>query len=183
MNITKTIAFLLEACSNLKSIGAIQHILQADYLLSYLPRWPCTGTLETLRCQIRGISRLADADQEISYHQALVNFMIDQPLTPYQEAARDIYELGHVVQQPVLFVRLAQLTNLKVLDLGIEYRKINAGFERNPSYYKVGAKRYVDYGEALPNTLELTLASGLGELKTLKKLEVFGFEGCNHRIG
>ncbi|KAF9150389.1 hypothetical protein BG015_007808 [Linnemannia schmuckeri] len=130
-----TIAFLLEACPNLKSIDAIQHILQTNYLLSYLPRWPYTGTLETLCCQIRGISCFANADQDFSYRQALVNVIIDQPLTSDQEATRDIYEFGHVVQQPLLFVRLAQLTNLKVMDLGREYRNINAEFGRNPSYY------------------------------------------------
>ncbi|KAF9541530.1 hypothetical protein EC957_002966 [Mortierella hygrophila] len=181
--IDNTISILLESCPNLKSIDAIQHILQANYFISYLPTWPCVKTLEHLRCQIRGISRLADADQEFTYRQALINVMIDQPLTPNQKKARDIYDFGHVVQQPLLFARLAQLTNLKVLDLGMEYRKINAAYGRSKPYYKVGAKRYVEYGGPLPDTLELTLASGLDKLKTLKKLEVFGFEGCNHRIG
>ncbi|KAF9296666.1 hypothetical protein BGZ88_012127 [Linnemannia elongata] len=177
-----SIAILLEFCPNLKSIDAIQHILQTDYLLSSLPSWPCAKTLEHFRCQIRGISRLADDEQEFSYRQALVNVMIDQPLTPDQKAARDIYDLGNV-QQPLLFARLAQLTNLKVLDLGMEYREIDAGYGRRPPYYKVGAKQYVEYGDPLPDTFELTLVSGLNELKTLTKLEVFGFEGCKHRIG
>ncbi|KAK3818211.1 MAG: hypothetical protein JOS17DRAFT_757368 [Linnemannia elongata] len=184
MNTTdNTIAILLESCPNLKSIDAIQHVLQTDYLLSSPPPWSCTKTLEHFRCQIRGICRLADADEEFSFRQALVNIMIDRPLTPDQEAAKTLYDLGHILQQPLLYARLAKLTNLKVLDLGMEYRKINAGYGRSPPYYKVGAKRYIEYGDPLPDTFELTLASGLDELKTLKKLEVFGFEGCNHRMG
>lgn len=181
-----TIALLLESCSNLKSINAIQHILHTDYLLSSaIQKWSCTESLETLRCQIRGVSRLVDTDsaQELAYRQGCINLLIDQPLTPAQETALAIYELGHDHQQPILYARLATLTSLRTLDLGMEYRDIGAEYRRDKPYYKVGAKRYIHYGDPLPDTLELSLTSGLDQLKTLKRLEVFGFEGCNHRIG
>ncbi|KAF9093075.1 hypothetical protein BGX29_010115 [Mortierella sp. GBA35] len=42
---------------------------------------------------------------------------------------------------------------------------------------------YVAYTGLLPGTMELSLTSGLDRLGTLKDLEVFGFEGVDHRIG
>ncbi|KAG0318400.1 hypothetical protein BGZ97_003844 [Linnemannia gamsii] len=181
-----TIAILLESCPNLKSVDAIQHVLHTDYLLSSTTqKWSCTETLETLRCQIRGISRLIDTDsaQALAYRQGCINLLIDEPLTPVQEIALSIYEIGHDHQQPLLYARLATLTSLRTLDLGMEYRDINNAYGRDKPYYNVRAKRYIHYGNLLPDTLELSLSSGLDQLKTLKKLEVFGFEGCNHRIG
>lgn len=45
-----------------------------------------------------------------------------------------------------------------------------------------GAQSYKDYGDPFPDTLELSLASGLDRLSTLTELEVFGFESVDHRI-
>ncbi|KAF9107260.1 hypothetical protein BGX29_006779 [Mortierella sp. GBA35] len=176
---TNVLGLLLEKCPNLKTIDAIQHILEVEYL-STSPAWICQS-LENFRCQIRGISRLSNPDLIFDYRQGRFNTMIDQPLSPDQEHALQLFKSGRE-QQCLVLVRLSQLVHLKTLDLGMEYRKIGAGYGRMQPYYRVGSKRYVDYGAPLPDTMELSLESGLDQLKTLKELEVFGFEGCDHRI-
>ncbi|KAK3841591.1 MAG: hypothetical protein J3R72DRAFT_153657 [Linnemannia gamsii] len=178
-----TIAVLLENCPNLKTINAIQHILHVDYLTNMTcPTWISANSLETLRCQIRGISRLSDPEETYTYHEALVHIMIDQPLSLEEEDALRVFKTGRD-QQRLIYARLSQLTKLKTLDIGMEFRRLGAGYGRNQPYYKVGRKRYINYGQPLTDTLEFSLESGLDQLKTLKELEVFGFEGCNRRIG
>ncbi|KAF8946189.1 hypothetical protein BGZ47_001077 [Haplosporangium gracile] len=49
--------------------------------------------------------------------------------------------------------------------------------------YTYNDQKYVKYGIPYENTLELTLATGLDHLSGLRHLEVFGFEGVDHRIG
>ncbi|KAF9123121.1 hypothetical protein BGW39_009247 [Mortierella sp. 14UC] len=180
--IYNTIAILLENCPNLKTINAIQHILHVDYFTNTsCPPWICATSLETLRCQIRGISRLRDPEETYIYRDALVHIMIDQPLFPEEEYALRLFKTGRD-QERLIFARLSQLTLLRTLDIGMEYRSVQAGYGCNQPYYKVGRKRYIDYGRPLTDTLELSLESGLDQLKTLRELQVFGFEGCNHRI-
>ncbi|KAG0322805.1 hypothetical protein BGZ97_003744 [Linnemannia gamsii] len=75
---------------------------------------------------------------------------------------------------------LAALTSLKVLDLGYEYRDIRGAQSKkiqDPNWtIKIE-------GEPTLDSLELTLATGLDRLSSLTQLEIFGFEGVNHRIG
>ncbi|KAI9238436.1 MAG: hypothetical protein BYD32DRAFT_460666 [Podila humilis] len=67
------------------------------------------------------------------------------------------------------------------LDLGFEDRmpEVESDYDL---YCKGEEQGYVEYEKPPFDTLELSLASGLGRFGVLKNLEVFGFECMNHRI-
>ncbi|KAF9929078.1 hypothetical protein FBU30_001864 [Linnemannia zychae] len=175
-----SVAILLQNCRHLKHINAIQHAITAEHLDS-APEWVCNSSLKTFRVQIRGITRLLTSEEMVDSQAAYVNSLIDRPNTPAQEHALQVLNKSRD-QHHRIYSRLSHLTALTVLDLGMEFRHIDVYRSKNPPYYKVGAKRYIDYGDPFPDTLELSLKSGLSQLETLKNLEVFGFEGCDHRM-
>ncbi|KAF9103539.1 hypothetical protein BGX29_003238, partial [Mortierella sp. GBA35] len=78
---------------------------------------------------------------------------------------------------------IGQLTSLKTLNFGYEHRNVRLPEWDEPPVYEVDGIEYIQYGGLIPNTLELLVDSGLDRLSALKDLEVFGFEGCDHRIG
>ncbi|KAF9133292.1 hypothetical protein BGW39_010109 [Mortierella sp. 14UC] len=89
-----------------------------------------------------------------------------------QEHHRQFYEI------------LGQLTQLKVFELGIDQRLGQEGALRaNKRRTRLvdGRMYFTGYGPS-PDTPRLDLSSGLDRLKTLEKLEVFGFEGVDHRM-
>ncbi|KAG0272866.1 hypothetical protein BGZ95_011339 [Linnemannia exigua] len=143
---------LLRRCPNLKTLDAIWQGIDASDLLE--EPWICRS-LETLRCQIVGIDLLTSKGN-IRY---------------------DVHER--------VYDRLAEMTQLRVLDLGHEFRN---GFDAlwmatgDNGLCEIDGRMYTWLSPPIPGTLELTLASGLGRLSALKKLEVFGFEGVHHRI-
>ncbi|KAF9126189.1 hypothetical protein BGW39_006822, partial [Mortierella sp. 14UC] len=63
------------------------------------------------------------------------------------------------------------------------YRSIDSATMETLGRYTVDGVDYLSYGYSIPYTMELSLASGLDRLATLKDLEVFGFEEVDHRIG
>ncbi|KAF9088032.1 hypothetical protein BGX29_000491 [Mortierella sp. GBA35] len=82
-----------------------------------------------------------------------------------------------------IYKELSRLTNLRVLELGVDNIDGYDLMGSDPGTYLVDGRLYYNYFGPTPNTLKLSLDSGLGRLNTLKKLEVFGFEGVDHRIG
>lgn len=76
----------------------------------------------------------------------------------------------------LLSTRIARLTLLQVLDLGMEVWFITF-------YGDNGDIRVANLGPPTFDTLELRLGAGLGILSTLSRLEVFGFEGINNKVG
>ncbi|KAG0248910.1 hypothetical protein BGZ95_007791, partial [Linnemannia exigua] len=54
------VSILLESCPNLTTIDAIEHRIDANYLLEH--PWVCEETLETFRCQIVGMDRMTSDD-------------------------------------------------------------------------------------------------------------------------
>ncbi|KAF9092983.1 hypothetical protein BGX23_003763 [Mortierella sp. AD031] len=82
-----------------------------------------------------------------------------------------------------IYKELARLTELRVLELGVDNIDRYDLMGGNPGTYLVDGRLYYNHFGPTPNTLKLSLDSGLDRLKTLKKLEVFGFEGVDHRIG
>ncbi|KAG0280239.1 hypothetical protein BGZ95_010838 [Linnemannia exigua] len=183
--LVNTVGILLRECASLKVFDGIHHTLEANHMLQY--PWACRE-LETFRCQIVGIPRLTAMEQKFldtkiksptngndgnnSNGNSTNNTMSRPALIEKQQRS---HELQHQVMD-----HLAALTNLTVLDLGYEYRDI-VGSQYQRQEDPESPLEFI--GDPTPDTLELTLATGLDRLSALTRLEIFGFEGVNHRIG
>ncbi|KAF9927703.1 hypothetical protein BGZ65_006650 [Modicella reniformis] len=97
--------------------------------------------------------------------------VVVQKLKHSQDQHRKVYE------------RLASLQHLKRLDLGFETRSPDSYKASHFYTSEVDGKKYLHYGgSTIDHTLELSLESGLDQLKALKNLELFGFGRVDHRI-
>ncbi|KAG0069266.1 hypothetical protein BGZ89_003225 [Linnemannia elongata] len=191
-----TIGLLLGTCPNLKKIDAPHHRIDADYMNRC--KWVCQG-LESLSCQLTGFARLDSAEQEL--YQDI--FGSDPDLIDIAEMHEEHQSLLDKallckLQHTQVYKQLALMTRLRVLDLGYEFRNVYLRTRINfrnqyPLTNAVAANLlahhppeqtdgYIDYGGPHPGTMRLTLSSGLARLATLVNLEVFGFEGVDHRI-
>ncbi|KAF9126180.1 hypothetical protein BGW39_006813 [Mortierella sp. 14UC] len=168
---TNTASILLTGCSHLKVFDGIHHEIDAEKIIT-LPI--VCHELTTFRCQIRGVPRLTLAEQESISTFAHVSTDLEATLKK-QEQSRDLQR--RVIDQ------LATLTNLRILDLGFEYRDLDIFYGHGSQGLQKAAQPDYDYGSPFLDTLELSLESGLDRLGTLTKLEVFGFESVDHRIG
>ncbi|KAG0377216.1 hypothetical protein BGX24_006494 [Mortierella sp. AD032] len=159
---------LMEECSDLQVLDGVRHTIEFEGLETN--EWVCSG-LEKLRCQFVGFSRLTAVEEAIlGDEEASVMGSSNQVLEERQRVSRE--------QQKTVLDRLSTFTRLRVLDLGYEFRVLQLvrGVRGHPSAYSTLA-------QPIPTTMELSLASGLDRLAALKDLEVFGFEGVDHRIG
>ncbi|KAH7044418.1 hypothetical protein BKA57DRAFT_538332 [Linnemannia elongata] len=170
-----TLSILLENCPHLVEFDGIEHKIEADYLLDH--PWVCKD-LEVLRFQIVGVHRLSE-EEDMDYRQGKLFLRINKNLVEKEREAIEKHERLQVQQRRV-YDRLAEMVHLRVLDLGMEYRNISLPSGRPLIRY--GVHVYEDYGRPIPDTLELSLESGLDRLSTLRELEVVGFEGVDHRI-
>ncbi|KAG0289889.1 hypothetical protein BGZ96_006639 [Linnemannia gamsii] len=166
---------LLEKCRHLTVLDAVHMEISAEHLIAH--SWICQG-LEIFRCQIIRVGRLSE-EEEMDYRQGLLFQRIGRPLSKNESAALEKYHNTVRTQHRLIYNQLAKMTNLKVLDLGMEFRGPR-DFLSKPMIQR-GAQVYREYNLFL-DTLELSLASGLDRLATLDKLEVFGFESVDHRI-
>ncbi|KAG0201156.1 hypothetical protein BGX33_010496 [Mortierella sp. NVP41] len=191
-----TARILLTGCPHLKSFNAIHHEISAEDMVN-LPI-VCHG-LTKFRCQIRGVPRLTTVEQKVlAMHQGTESTTIplitmSTPTTasglPEDLLSKD--ELEAILRkqersrnlQRRVFDRLASLTSLQTIDLGFEYRDLDIFFGHGSMGRTKSAQGDYDYGRPFPDTLELTLKSGFDRLATLTRLEVFGFESVDHRIG
>ncbi|KAG0253450.1 hypothetical protein BGZ95_006318, partial [Linnemannia exigua] len=168
------ISILLESCPNLTTIDAIQHSIDANYLLEH--PWVCEETLETFRCQIVGMGRMTSDDfQAMSLEQG------DSGRSIVEEKYRRCQE-----QHSRVYGRLARLTHLETLDLGGDIQDwVSLIFADggNEAVIEVNGRMFLELSTPIMDSLEFSLASGLGQLSSLKDLRVFGFEGHDHRIG
>ncbi|KAF9138912.1 hypothetical protein BGX30_008578 [Mortierella sp. GBA39] len=169
-------SMLLETCRHLTVLDAVHMEIAAEHLISH--SWICQG-LEVFRCQIIGVNRLSE-EEEMDYRQGLLFQQIGRPLSENESAAIEKYHQTVQLQHRQIYDQLAKMTSLKVLDIGMEYR--NLGFRPGRLTIRRGAQLYIEYDDLFPDTLELSLASGLDRLATLEKLEVFGFQSVDHRI-
>ncbi|KAF9083962.1 hypothetical protein BGX23_010948 [Mortierella sp. AD031] len=172
---------LLEGCPHLKIIDAIHHKVPADRLLP--GQWACQG-LEFLRRQIVGIERLTSEEQQLLNKMS----MSDSAAAPTTSKERMVMEkqLRGREQQRRVFQKIAGLERLKTCDLGYEYREVDLHRWRHnwkERLYTIDEKECLWYSGPIADTLELSLEPGLEQLATLRDLEVFGFEGVDHRIG
>ncbi|KAG0253924.1 hypothetical protein BG011_006081 [Mortierella polycephala] len=165
---------LFTLCPSLKVFDIIEHCVYADELIQQ--PWVCKG-LEKFRCRIIGIERLSNDEQAVYNRVTAPGYAKD--LSAYETAIVQKFERGREQQRQV-YDRLASLTSLKELDLGYENRypwEYDSG-----EWYAVDDREYVRYNGPTPNTMELSLESGLDRLAPLKDLKMFGFEAVDHRI-
>ncbi|KAF9089850.1 hypothetical protein BGX29_011816 [Mortierella sp. GBA35] len=164
---------LFQSCRNLRVFDAIQHKFDAEHLSSAV--WICEG-LQVFRCQIVGLERLNQVEHSI------LSYITESALEETQCSVEEQLVLSKVrtcqYLHEAVYDQLSRFTKLRVLDLGYEYRHLTEYTTR----YTAGGSEYRDYGGLIENTLQLSLASGLDRLSTLKYLEVFGFEGVDHEI-
>ncbi|KAK3820666.1 MAG: hypothetical protein JOS17DRAFT_793763 [Linnemannia elongata] len=173
------LGILLRGCANLKVIDAIQHRIEATEVVRY--PWAATK-LEIFRMQIVGVSRLTK-DREGNLIRAMMAEAGGAGMDVHEDAMFRDHQQSLEQQRQVL-ERLASLTRLRVLDIGFEYRRTRLHFV-NASVAPMEmfqGKKYRAYGGPIPDTLALTLESGLAQLARLKALEVFGFGGVDHHI-
>jgi len=177
---------LLASCPNLRVFNGIQRFVKANDMIR--EPWVCSK-IEKLRCRIVGIDRLTEQEQEIydrivrkdsdCLEDKLSNLKLE--MTAEERDVVQKFDRSREQQRQVL-ERLASLKHLKHLDIGFE--------NRDPWTWKCGAryvssfdeKEYLQYGGPTPDTLELSLESGLGQLDALKELRMFGFESVDHRL-
>ncbi|KAF9085048.1 hypothetical protein BGX23_009996 [Mortierella sp. AD031] len=170
--VSNTVCGILESCPDLGVLDAICHKIEA-----------------ILCCQILGIERLMPEEEIV------MDALVDS--RRYHLESKDWDSLllsgneGDVVaklqrsreQQQETCGWIGQLTSLKTLNFGYEHRNVRLPEWDEPPVYEIDGIEYIQYGGPIPNTLELLVDSGLDRLSALKDLEVFGFEGCDHRIG
>lgn len=174
--VVNTVGMLLETCRHLTVLDAVHMEIAAKHLIAN--PWICQR-LEVFRCQIIGVNRLSE-EEEMDYRQGLLFQQIGWPLSENESAAIEKYRQTVQLQHHQIYDQLAKMTSLKVLDLGMEYR--NRSFLAGRLMIQRGAQLYIKYENLFPDTLELSLVSGLDRLATLEKLEVFGFQSVDHRI-
>ncbi|KAG0060487.1 hypothetical protein BGZ89_012233 [Linnemannia elongata] len=149
------LSYFLEGCPKLRVLDTSRYNVDATRL-GEGRAWVCRD-LEVLKCQIIGIERLSQTDEEISSTISTSSGDMSRFLAAQQSAF-------HVQQQSQywhhqVYSRLASLTRLKTLVLWLDPVLEGAG------------------------SLEFTLETGMGQLSTLTRLEVFGFDGMTSRVG
>lgn len=178
---------IIELCQDLEELDAISHKLEAQRLLEC--QW-ASSRLIVFRVQIIGVERLTTEQQVVM--ETLVGsgqLQLDNNTDLQQELlsedkreAVSQLQRSRQQQQEVLSRMSHQWLSLKTLCFGHEYRNYRLHERDEPPYYEVDGVEYLRYDGPISNTLELSLESGLDRLSTLKDLEVFGFEGLDHRI-
>ncbi|KAF9080734.1 hypothetical protein BGX23_001752 [Mortierella sp. AD031] len=161
--------------SNLRVLDVVAHKVEANALVA--EPWACH--LETFRYLLAGFVRLTEDETSVLVgerkfcSQQEIDFIVNK----HQQSQE---------QHTKVYDRLATMTNLVTLDIGAEYRERyseHLAMYINFPMYQVDGEQYIDYGRLVRDTPELSLASGLARLGALENLEVFGFEGVDHRIG
>lgn len=168
---------LLVSNADLHVLDSIENFIHAGEILRQQQSWACLG-LEQLCCRIVGVERLIRGEQMV----------VDRVLAPGYNTELTASELLIVEkfkrswdQQHGVYDRLASLTKLRHLYLGIENRN-SATYEYGRGY-NVDGMEFLAHNGPMFDTLELSLASGLDRLGALKDLEVIGLECINHQIG
>ncbi|KAF9922212.1 hypothetical protein FBU30_007698 [Linnemannia zychae] len=167
---------LLHTYPTLRVLDRIDQRLSAENLLAH--PWATLNNLTVLRCQIVGIERLTVQEEELlnlASPSWIARLGSDSDLVSK-------HNRSVTVQQKVLS-HIGKLVHLKVLDLGYEWRDVWADSRENCSRYTRDEVSYIAYEKPYADTLELSLISGLAQLSSLFQLQVFGFEGVDHRIG
>ncbi|KAK3840289.1 MAG: hypothetical protein JOS17DRAFT_726653 [Linnemannia elongata] len=183
---------LLTGCPSLRVLDTAEHRIIGDNFVDC--DLVCLG-LETFRCQINGMFWLDELNGALL--QRVVREDTDGPdgggapeLSAEEKAMlHEIY--NNQERHRKSYKQLSRMTKLQVLELGQEWRSITGHYETGTDGYddeygdvfdEPDDGYYALYEPPIVGTLGLTLASGFDQLSTLNDLEVFGFEGVDHRM-
>ncbi|KAF9907762.1 hypothetical protein EC991_010632 [Linnemannia zychae] len=171
---------LIHDFPNLKVIDRIDQCFAASDLLAQ--DWSLLNnnnnkapTLQVFRCRIAHVERLTPSEEELMARASpeWISQLADTGTSDLVNKS-----IGSISIQRQILSRIGQLTNLRVLDLGYEWRDVWSS--TRPETPRRG---YIPYSKPCSSSLELSLATGLDLLAGLKNLCIFGFEGLDHRIG
>ncbi|KAG0298906.1 hypothetical protein BGZ96_004213 [Linnemannia gamsii] len=187
---------LLTECPTLKVLDTAAHKIMGDIFMNC--ELACLG-LETFRCQIIGmhwldeansrvLSRLLSGGSEGGGDDGGPGTATTTSMEGQQGLLDEIYR--NQERHRMVYKQLSRMTQLRVLELGQEWRsitrpldtRIDGEDEYDDVYDETDNGYYGWYPPPIDGTLELTLFSGFDQLSTLKDLEVFGFEGVDHRM-
>ncbi|KAF9910513.1 hypothetical protein EC991_006330 [Linnemannia zychae] len=150
---------------------------------AWLP-WVC-DQMTQLCCQFGKLERLTGPEQELYDKISAPRYTARVPKGRHLAVTLK-HELS-MAQHDRMYKYLARLSCLTVLNVGYEVKAWQrAAREAETVYRNINGIRDEDYLALfgpVSGTLELTLESGLGRLAALENLEVFGFEGVDHRMG
>ncbi|KAF9154987.1 hypothetical protein BG015_011402 [Linnemannia schmuckeri] len=126
--------------------------------------------LEFFRCQLTGFCRRLDDREDWLYNETVRTMEATgyESLSEDQQRTMDKHQRRQE-QHLQVYDRLASLTRLTMLDLGA---RTVLSWDRT---YWTGTG-------PIRETMELSLSSGLDRLGKLENLEVFGFQGVDHRV-
>ncbi|KAF8945502.1 hypothetical protein BGZ47_002504 [Haplosporangium gracile] len=150
-----TLSYLLEGCPWLRVLDASRYNVEATQLEEERP-WVCQD-LEVLKCQIIGIEGLLHTEDVA--HSAISTTSGDTSRVLMGQQSAFLMQQHSRYWQYQVYSRLAHLKKLTTLVLWLD-----------PVLEGVGS-------------LEFTLETGLGQLSTLTKLDVFGFDGMTSKVG
>ncbi|KAK3840272.1 MAG: hypothetical protein JOS17DRAFT_726622 [Linnemannia elongata] len=149
------LSYFLEGCAKLRVLDASRYNVDATRLEEGRA-WACQD-LEVLKCQVIGIERQPRTDEEIQRTMSTSSGDMSRSLGGQQSAFYVQQQSRYWHNQ--VYSRLASLIRLTTLVLWLDPVLEGAG------------------------SLEFTLETGMGQLSTLTRLEVFGFDGMTSRVG
>ncbi|KAF9126188.1 hypothetical protein BGW39_006821 [Mortierella sp. 14UC] len=173
---SKEINQLLVAFSRLKSLQGKGLAIMIDDMLQGQD-WTCLG-LERLQCGIMGVPRLSSEEETF-----LRQIKCDTPTSDDGTKKRRMMtrqQESWAIQEQV-FRHLARFKELRHLDIGfvkLPCRRSHKRFVCTPD-----RRCHRMSNIPVPDSLELSMASGLAHLATLDRLKIFGFKEADHRIG
>ncbi|KAG0219029.1 hypothetical protein BGX33_005071 [Mortierella sp. NVP41] len=185
------VSILLTSCTKLKILDLQYETIDANRVAD--APWVCLD-LEFFRCGFVGLPYLSASDEaELGRIQKQEEDARRKGLEP--ELTRTALETqlllaaeqGKAMRKGVLR-QISLLTSLKHLTLNRDLKVGRGLFSRYKTSLTVyrsekDGRRYFQYKDVMPDTLHLRLDTGLECLASLTKLELFGFESMDHRMG
>ncbi|KAF9100685.1 hypothetical protein BGX29_006361 [Mortierella sp. GBA35] len=169
---------LFVGCSRLTHCMGMGHAILATDMIRE-PHWTCFR-LQELHCAIRGVPRLSHLQEHI-----LDRMRHESRTEPKTDKEREVVEkrTHSLSVQRQIYQRLAVHTDLAYLDIGFEGVSPGSLQERYVTLFQDGLCYRGSKAGAIPDSLELSLETGLSELAVLSGLRTIGFQSVDHRIG
>jgi hypothetical protein len=178
---------LFTKCPHFKTCLGLKHVIRASDMTDDLLPWTCLG-LQELDLEISDVARLSTEEERILDTMQTEGRI--EPKDGQEQSTISSRELS-TEEQSLMYCRLGRCTELTHLHPGIEKRttylrsegasEVTTNFKsqltEGKSYH--GLREWPLYA----NTLELSLESGLAELRTLRRLEDLGLSYVDHQIG
>jgi hypothetical protein len=184
------VSILLTSCTRLRVLDLQYETVDARCVAE--KPWVCLD-LEMFRCGIVGLPYLGEREEKLikdvleREEDARKKNLPVVARTAMETELLSRAEEGRSMRKGVL-QQISALTSLKHLTLSRDLKIGRGLFSRRKTSLSVyrsdrDGKMYFRYNDVLPDTLYLRLDTGLEQLASLVKLELFGFESMNHRMG